>query len=388
MRSLRAALTVTLCVALNGLIAPTHAASAGTGSGLDGVLGGVSASSPTDVWAVGRSCTACYDLGETTRTLIEHWNGTGWGKVKSPSPSTTRNALVGVAAISSSDAWAVGDYCKMNCEGDHLGDRTLLEHWDGTSWTKVKSPDPSSLGNTLYAIDAASSNDVWAVGMARVDGGSSKTLALHWDGVSWLRVGSPSPSSGFNNLYGIDASSSTDAWAVGRRTTSRGDRVLTIHWNGTSWSMVKSVNPSAQNDLAGVEGSSTDAWAVGSSARRDYSTRTTLIEHWNGAAWSTVGSVDPSSRDNVLNDVSVVSSTSLWAVGSFFGNQTNKTLIEYWDGASWSKVHSPNPSSQENHLSGVKAVSSTDAWAVGTYLTSSGYETLVEHWNGTGWRLG
>jgi hypothetical protein len=38
--------------------------------------------------------------------VILHWNGTAWKRV--PSPSLT-GSLSSVAAISSGDAWAVGD---------------------------------------------------------------------------------------------------------------------------------------------------------------------------------------------------------------------------------------------------------------------------------------
>jgi hypothetical protein len=42
------------------------------------------------------------------RTVILHWNGTSWQPVASPSP-TGSNDLFGVAATSAGNAWAVGD---------------------------------------------------------------------------------------------------------------------------------------------------------------------------------------------------------------------------------------------------------------------------------------
>jgi hypothetical protein len=39
-----------------------------------GTLGGVSATSATDAWAVGDQCPSCGNPG----TLIMHWNGTAW----------------------------------------------------------------------------------------------------------------------------------------------------------------------------------------------------------------------------------------------------------------------------------------------------------------------
>jgi hypothetical protein len=99
------------------------------------VLFAVSAVSGSDAWAVGRqNSTGVF------KTLILHWNGTAWSKVKSPSPSLADAELMGVSAVSGSDAWAVGWY--WNRTGTATD--TLILHWDGTAWTQVKSPNPSS----------------------------------------------------------------------------------------------------------------------------------------------------------------------------------------------------------------------------------------------------
>jgi hypothetical protein len=45
------------------------------------------------------------------QTLIEHWNGTSWSVVSSPNPSASQNILAAAAADpSSGQAWAVGDF--------------------------------------------------------------------------------------------------------------------------------------------------------------------------------------------------------------------------------------------------------------------------------------
>src|SRR3979409_1086140 len=60
---------------------------------------------------------------------------------KTPSPNPRGNSLNAVAALSTADAWAVGYQNDNNLNGS----RTLIQHWNGTSWMTVKSPDP---GNT------------------------------------------------------------------------------------------------------------------------------------------------------------------------------------------------------------------------------------------------
>jgi hypothetical protein len=76
------------------------------------------------------------------------------------------NYLVGVAAVSgnASDIWSVGKYYNP---GTPHGYHTLVEHWDGSSWRVVKSPDPGGMGGNpiLYAVAAASSHNVQGRGL-------------------------------------------------------------------------------------------------------------------------------------------------------------------------------------------------------------------------------
>ena len=59
----------------------------------------------------------------------------------SPNPGPVKDNLNGVTALSPTDAWAVGDYCVHS--GCSFRD-TLTLHWDGTAWSQVASPTPSS----------------------------------------------------------------------------------------------------------------------------------------------------------------------------------------------------------------------------------------------------
>ena len=56
------------------------------------------------IWAVGST----YDpLAVTSRTLTERWNGSSWTVVASPSPSSQYDVLEGIAA-GRGGVWAVG----------------------------------------------------------------------------------------------------------------------------------------------------------------------------------------------------------------------------------------------------------------------------------------
>lgn len=119
----------------------------------------VSATSPTNIWAVGGSGLCNGD----SQMLIEHYDGTSWTQVTSPGPGT----LTGVSATGASDAWAVG-------QGPQ-GARGLIAHYDGTSWTAV----PNDSAVALVAVSASSPANVWAVAARRSDPKHFDPVALH-----------------------------------------------------------------------------------------------------------------------------------------------------------------------------------------------------------------
>lgn len=55
-----------------------------------------------------------------------------------------------------------------------------------------------------------------------------KTLILRWNGARWVHVASPNPGSG-NDLDGVAASSSANAWAVGTFNGPTTRQALAIH---------------------------------------------------------------------------------------------------------------------------------------------------------------
>ncbi|HZU67736.1 MAG TPA: hypothetical protein VFA09_10715 [Ktedonobacteraceae bacterium] len=330
-------------------------------------LGSVAAVSATDAWAVGSSGRQ----SGSGQPIIEQWNGTQWSAVSSPSTGTLYSTLTSVAVVSANDIWAVG------WEGVNGIAETLTEHWDGTQWNIVSSPDPGSAGNEFFSVAVVSTNDVWAVGNSQSTttiGGVEQTLVEHWNGTQWSVVSSPNPVPQVSALTGVAAVSSSDVLAVGFYVGSNGIwDTLTEQWNGTQWSVVSSPSPGTQiNYLASVAATSAnDAWAVG------YADSQTLTEHWNGTQWSVVSSSGPGPVSNSLLGVAEISTSNVWAVGYY---QTSDfvahTLTEHWNGKQWHVVKSPSPGTNSAQFEGVAATSPTDVWAVG----HSDSTTLVEHY--------
>lgn len=96
-------------------------------------LRAIDGAATNDVWTVG-------SVGFAQSTLIEHWNGTEWSVVSSPSVGP----LSGVTAVAPDDVWAVGP--------------SVVLHYDGTSWQQATAPAGAS------AIDSRGPYNVWAVG--------------------------------------------------------------------------------------------------------------------------------------------------------------------------------------------------------------------------------
>jgi hypothetical protein len=308
-------------------------------------------------------------------TLAEHWNGTAWKQVPIPSPGTIGNTLSGAAATSATNVWAVGRYASSR-PGPTLA---LIEHWNGTAWQQMPSPMPSTSDNELLSVAATSATNAWAVGEyggAKVE----QTLIVHWNGTAWKQVPSPNPATGglgFNELTGVAATSATDAWAVGDyiNNSDTAHQTLIEHWNGIAWKQVPSPNPSSTYSvLFGVTATSpTNAWAYGEF--NPIPGAKPLIVHWNGTTWKQVPSPNPGAA--VLAGITATSSANAWAVGGYSSHGNAKTLILRWTGTAWKQVPSPSPG--QSALSGVAATSPANLWAVGNYVSSSGNKTLTLH---------
>jgi hypothetical protein len=325
-------------------------------------LYGAAATSPCDVWAVGRFAG---------RALIEHWDGQSWKTVPSPTPSGAAPAadtqLNAVSATSPTNAWAVGRYNPASGPGG-----TLVEHWDGTAWTVQHE----GVRSGFTGVATTSATEVWAVGDRGI---------LHWDGTSWSQRVPPGP---FGELVAVSAVSATDVWAVGY-VESGESRTLIAHWNGHHWKAIRSPNPGVVADyLYGVSAvSPNDVWAVGYYV--DHGPQRTLIEHWDGRSWKTVPSPNPVagqlSYGNQLAAVSATSAHNAWAVGAGKAgpNQPTVDIAEHWDGTAWTAQRTP-AAPGFGVLDAVAAVSDSDAWAFGLYGNLQ--HALIERFTAGAWR--
>ena len=205
--------------------------------------------------------------------------------------------------------------------------QTLVQHWDGVSWTVVSSPNVGTNTNELRSVSCVSVSFCVATGLYTIGGSMAQTLVEHWNGASWAVVSSPNVGTNTNTLESVSCVSVSFCVATG------------VHGGGS---------PLFQ----------------------------TLVEHWDGVSWTVVPSPNVGVIANLLYSVSCVSVSFCVATGAYDGVLPVQTLVEHWDGASWAVVSSPNDGTT-SLLYSVSCVSATECVAVGFTNTGNANQTLV-----------
>jgi hypothetical protein len=289
-----------------------------------------------------------------------------WRVQTTPNPSSTGDVLAGVWAASTTDVWAVG--YRFNPE------KGLAFHYDGSSWTSKAVP---TVGNNshLLSVWGASKSSIWAVGWYINGSGVRRTLVLHYDGSAWAQQSSPNSGTHDNLLLSIHVGSA-QTWAVGWYQDGTGTQhTLILQYTGGKWVKVTSPNiAGANNVLQGVRGvSSTFAWAVGFSLEGN-GTTTPLFEQWNGSSWNIVASTLTGVR---LNAVSAKATNDAIAGG--------EDVLATYDGASWKTV---DLGLVDWSIYGVAGGIADGAWAVGGRQTGVGTgPSLIVRWDGSVWSI-
>jgi hypothetical protein len=332
-------------------------------------LSGVSCPAATFCMAAGN-----YYNGTNNQTLIENWNGRSWSRVSSYNTGSTQaNFLNSVSCTSTSFCTATGSYYN----GTNY--QTLIEKWNGSSWSHVSSYNTSNTqDNVLNSVSCTSTTFCMAAGRY-LNGTADQTLIETWNGSSWTQVGSyNSSSTQDNSLSGVSCASTSFCMAAGFYFNGTYTQNLIEKWNGSSWSHVSSYNSSTLgNYLSSVSCTSTSfCMAVGYSS--SLSGPDTLTERWNGASWGFVGSPNAGggARNDFLYGVSCTSTSFCMSAGYDNTSSAYQTLVEGWSGASWGIVGSPNSSGSDSFLYGVSCFTASFCMAVG----STAVGTLIEEY--------
>jgi hypothetical protein len=209
----------------------------------------VSAHSHDEAW-IGGFYT---DLDDTEQPLVMRWDGSAWSLLpmiinEQHTAGGAQFRIYGIAGVADNLAYAVGSggfggtlpifkctpaSCTSEAHpgqssrlldvdgtgpddvwavGDRIGIDPIVEHFDGSTWTVLTTPDVGSAN----AVTAVAPNDVWV-------GGSDGLI--HWDGSTWTVYATPS------DVLHLTGTASNDVWAT------IGPDASIWHWDGISWTI-------------------------------------------------------------------------------------------------------------------------------------------------------
>jgi hypothetical protein len=237
---------------------------------------------------------------QTTYALIVHWNGTSWTQETTPDAKFPR--INGMWGSSSGDLWAAG---VAHAGGRYVG---YVLHRVGDAWERIRTPRKADVARMLFDISGSSSTNIWMVGYDYDKTTKLATpLALRWNGASIERVPTPKLLKSSNQGFvGVTAVDETHAWAGGYLLN--GDQALLERWDGTSWHVEPLRDHTGYEGIQGVDATSiSNAYAVG------YRNGHPTIRHWDGVSWT---SAKPPWPSGVATEVTATTTHGIWVVGS------------------------------------------------------------------------
>jgi hypothetical protein len=333
---------------------------AGAPAPLAGVSGlALAVVSATDIWAAERDGSSV-----SGATLTAHFDGSRWTTQPGPELGTRQWALNEFASLATNDIWGVG-----YSSAPSTATQALIEHYDGTGWAVVPGPFVNGVSSTLSGVTRVPHrNELWAVGQVS-KGAATNTLIEHYDGTTWTVVPGPNPGSS-SSLSKVSVNAANDVWAVGYYSSGEVPATLIEHYDGTRWSIVSSPNEGAAgNWLNGVLAlSRTNAWAVGESGPGENVPNNPLIEHYDGSSWTEASSFPLGG--GILFGITATSSNDVWAVGRYHHNDAvySHTLLEHFDGSSWTVVPTPYIEMANAFFASVVPIPQTGyLWLAGTF---------------------
>ncbi len=190
-----------------------------------------------DIW--GTSPNNVYAVGVGT---IQHWNGSGWSSVTSPSA-----VLRGIYGSGPNEIYAVG--MGYSPTGPYV------TRWKGSQWmTETIPPGPYDLW------------DVWASGGVTLTAGSGGLIFQRDPSGDWIGFSSPTS----NDILAIWGASANDFFI--------GDLYgRAYRWNGSGWTPYTGVLSDVIYDMHGT--SSNNIFVVGAYGK---------MSHFDGSTWSAI----------------------------------------------------------------------------------------------------
>ncbi len=371
-----------------------------------------------------------YNLHSEPEPMAERWNGSSWQVLAPPAPTGEHAAFRSVSCTSSSACTAVGSVTTSPSTA-----KTLIEHWNGSGWSTQSSPSPSPTAERVYftGVSCASASWCMTVGSSSTTGSGSHALAEVWNGSTWTIVATPSApgSEGGGSFEEVSCSSSSFCVEVGES--------IDAEWNGTEWgAQGVQVPPHGEAEILHAVSCPTGSacQAVGSYENESFAqltlgegltpplTETTAATSVSGGGATLNGTVNPQGQETTYafeygpttsygTTVPVPAATLAagWKAEkvsrAVTGLHLEETAYHYRltatntygtsygadqivNPVTWTVRSAPIPSgAKESRLTGVSCTSTTTCFAAGIYEGSTSGELLWgDRLNGTEWQLG
>lgn len=240
----------------------------------------------------------------------------------------------------------------LGLSGLVAGTASASEAW------RLEQPLENTVNRIYYGVAATGTNDAWAIGSGWT-GTAEVPLAVRWDGTKWTDT-APAPIAGTSARFtNISASAPDNVWVAGDRASEDGARRV--------------VNP-----------------RLSRAARPAASGSSTLVQRWDGRAWTDIERPKPpEGMEGFTSDITAFSPNSVWLVSYDFDPASGKSVdhLEHWTGKAWEKVEIPAIGARPLRPVRVNGTGDDDLWVGAASVADDGKETpYLLHWNGRGWR--
>ena len=269
--------------------------------------------------------------------VVETYNGSKWSLVSIPEPSgvssSDYNGLDGVSCISTTFCVAVGTtYGSIALTSKPSFVDTLIEVYNGSSWSVLSSPDVGGTNSYLNGVSCVTTTFCVAVGFSgRV--ANFKPIIEVYNGRVWAMTTGP-VQAGSSQLFSVSCVSVTFCAAVGINENAAGIEPMMETYNGRDWSLTPAQGTPSGYELFSVSCTSTTfCVAVGYNENPSIGFQS-VIEVYKGCSWEVASTPNVMGLlRNYLFGVSCASSTSCVADGWL---QPEGSFIETYNGNAWS----------------------------------------------------
>ena len=324
-------------------------------------------------WAVGEQYEGLIAPGNP---LVLRSVGGRWIRVPLPGVRW-QGSLTGVAAVSPTDAWAIGT--------DVSGNPHIL-HGSRGIWSDVPFPGRTTAGVALDAIAAAPGVNPWVA----VDGPNVPVL-LHWTGSRWASQAAPPGDTG---LTALTVHSATDVWAAGYAPDPANAYewlVAVSHWNGSAWTTLSTAGTDQWDVASIVAAGPHDVWISGGVWPFPPflgELPGPLLAHWNGRSWTQASL--PLTLAFLPSLTAAPSGQPAWASAEPYLLPAGVTVPRgsavflHYNGSAWTlsfgPATTPEPENPETYLAAVPGTRETLAVGTAPYLFGT-HEPLIEETN-------